>query len=161
MLDNPITGANDTDSKQSVPVPNDRPPVTAQAIASFLSDESSAPVHNFDGDKMAVWHLTAHACGPAIRSDEMAEGTVISIRYFYLHYIEMVDRKTGEVVRQPRTALIAPDMQVYGFVSVGVAQSVMQTVDSLGPGPYDPPIEVTVKTLTTRSGYRTKMLVPV
>lgn len=134
--------------------------VTAKSISAFLADPTSPPIHNFDGDAMAIWRLTAKACGQAKRLDDLQPGEKVAIRYYYLHYIEMADRATGEVINQVRTALIDDSGTVVGFVSSGVAQGVLQLVDSLGPGPYTPPIEVTVAETRTRSGFRMLSIIP-
>ena len=134
--------------------------VDAKAIAAFLANEASPPIHNFSGDAMAVWRLTAKATGLTLKSDDIVAGAAIGIKYFYMHYVEMVAREGDKINSVVRTALIDADGTAYSFVSTGVAQGIMQLVQSLGSGPYDPAVRVQLQEIRTRHGHRTLLLVP-
>jgi hypothetical protein len=132
----------------------------AAIVARFLTDATAAPVHNFTGSDMDIWRLTAVATGPALRADDAAKLDGISIRYWYMHHVELGNRDTDDKTQTIRTAIIDWEGTVYAFVSAGVAMSIAALVSALGNGPYDKAVRVKVQEIRTRSGFRTLSLVP-
>lgn len=118
-----------------------------------------AIVHNFDGDKMAQYRLTALATGGACQKfDDMPEGG-IDLRYWFCHRVEMV-AKTGEIITPIRTCVIDRNGAAYSFVSDGLARE-LDTLRSLfGDGPYTDPMQIKVSKIKTRSGGHTYSMGP-
>lgn len=111
-------------------------------------------VNNFDGDPRKRVRLLTQATGPKDLTSEELETRVFQMRYWAVHTVEMVDRKSGEVTKNLRVVLISPTGEVVAFVSQGVVQSLGFFVSELGPGPYDPPLPVRVKAGRTAANMR-------
>lgn len=135
-----------------IPVNQESRVLSAQEAFSRAGD----CLHNFDGDKMQVWKLSALATGPQCLSADDCANRVIKIRYWYVHRIEMVNKETGEVMTPMRVVLIDSDGNAFGFVSNGVFQSLSQLVNIVGRGPYDPPLELRI--VSTKLASKRSML---
>jgi hypothetical protein len=135
-------------------------PCKFRKIEDVLAVEGGdAIVHNFDGDKMAQYRLTALATGGACQPYESMPPDGIDLRYWFCHRVEMV-AKTGEIITPIRTALIDKSGAAYSFVSDGVARE-LDTLRSLfGEGPYTDPMPIKVGKIKTRSGGYTYVMGP-
>jgi hypothetical protein len=140
----------------------DEPIVTGKfrKIEEILAEQGGeAIVHNFDGDKMAQYRLTALATGGACKPFEAIPETGIDLRYWFCHRVEMV-AKTGEIITPIRTALVDKSGAAYSFVSDGIARE-LDTLRSLfGEGPYTDPMPIKVGKIKTRSGGYTYVMGP-
>jgi hypothetical protein len=143
------------------PVPASVNVVLPADVAAFMKDTSHLAVHNFTGDQMRIYQMTALATSGGIRSKDIPPDAVVSVKHWYMHWIEMMNGNTGDTQDQIRVALITPANEVYGFVSSGIAQAVLQMVEAFGVKPFDPPIDVNVKRMETRRGMTMLTLVPV
>lgn len=117
--------------------------------------------HNFDGDKLAVWKLTALACGSTVKGFDDLPKDPIVVKYYYAHPVEMTDDKTGEIRETIRCVLITTDNQAYGFVSDGIALDLARLANVFGNRPFDPPIPLKVSVVKTRQGFRMYKIDPV
>jgi len=135
--------------------------ITPSDVAAFMKDPSHPSVHNFVGNKMRIYQMTALATAGGIRSRDIPPDAVLAVKHFYMHWVEMQNSSTGDAQDQIRVALITADNEVYGFVSTGVAQAVLQMVEVFGVVPFDPPLEVQVRRMETRRGMTMLTLVPV
>ena len=117
-----------------------------------------AAVNNFDGTPINRWDLELLSTGAdCLKGSEMI-GEKIRIKYYYLHRVELADQHTGEIISTIRTVLISPDRIAVAFISEGIAKSLYSTITHLGKGPYDPPLEVSVRQISTGSGRRYYLL---
>jgi hypothetical protein len=130
-------------------------------VAAFMKDVAHLAVHNFTGDQMRIYQMTALATSGGIRSRDIPPDAIVPVKHWYMHWIEMQNSSTGDAQDQIRVALITPTNEVYGFVSTGIAQAVLQMVEAFGVKPFHPPIEVYVKRMETRRGMTILTLIPV
>jgi len=135
--------------------------ITVANVSAFMKDVAHPAVHNFTGDAMRVYQMTALATAGGIRSRDIPPDAVIAVKHWYMHWIEMQNSSTGDSQDQIRVALITPTNEVYGFVSTGIAQSLLLAVESFGVKTFNPPLQVTVKRQETRRGMTMLTLVPV
>lgn len=131
-----------------------------QAIGEFLGVTGSLSLDNFDGNEEQKWMLESVAVdGETIKSNKIVNG-VIPVKYFYLHKVEIVDEKTGEVNQCTRTVLIDPDGVAYSFVSGGIAMCVIRMAKRFGRKPFDPARRMMVRSRPTKDGKSMLVLVP-
>jgi hypothetical protein len=133
----------------------------SKRFADFTANEGSPPIHNFSGTPMQIYQLTALACGPSIKGDDIKPDDVIPVSYFYCHWVDFTDPKTNTSKPGIRTAVITTDRTVYSFSAGGVVSSIQQMIDAFGGKMFDPPIQVKRIEQRTRAGFRTTMLVPI
>lgn len=131
------------------------------AFALVFGDQESSDVHNFDGDDLRQWQLSA-LCkgGDVIKVDEIL-GQPIEVKYVYCHKVQVTGRTPGEIDDAVRTCLITPDNKVYACVSNGVASDACTMLKRFKLKPFDPPIKLAVKAVATRGGRKTWTLSPV
>jgi hypothetical protein len=146
-------GRPDTPASTNLLLPKD--------VAEFMRDPTHTAVHNFVGSKMQIFQMTALATAGGIRAKDLANDHVIKVRLWYMHWVEMESRQGGTTSDNIRTALIDVNNEVYGFVSAGIAQSVLMIAESFGCIPYNPPIEMMVRKMETRKGMNMLTLIPV
>jgi hypothetical protein len=129
-------------------------------ISDILAQENGdAIVHNFDGDKMAQYRLTALATGGACVSFEEMP-TPFDLKYWFCHRVEMVAQGSGEFITPIRTVLISKTGQAVSFVSDGIARE-LDTLRSLfGEGPYTDPMPIAVTKIATRAKTTTYTMGP-
>lgn len=160
MTDKETLAAIASGDYQSLSSPSNPIDSAKERFAHFIRNPGSPPIHNFDGDQRQQYMLAALACSNVIKSDEVGPDDVIPVRYFYMHWVEMVAKTGGEINSNIRTVIIDPERNCYGFVSGGVVNSVEQMVGAFGMQPFNPPIAVKKVEQKTRQGFRTVMLVP-
>lgn len=74
------------------------------------------------------------------------------------HPVAVTDEETGEILMAVRLVLIAPDGQTAACCSAGAVRSATAIIQLYGQPPWDPPLYLTVKQVTTRKGRRTFVL---
>lgn len=151
-------------------VTTSRPPSTGEVVirdvgmgemSQLLGSGSVLEVSNFDGTPMERWELSSLATdGESVKSGESVNKE-IEVKYFYMHKVDIVDKKTGEVNSCVRTVLIDPDRTCYSFVSAGVAMSVYRMCMQFGKLPFNPPLKVRVESRAVGGGQKMLVLVPV
>lgn len=115
--------------------------------------------HNFTGDRMTVWRLKALAQSGADKGGSVA-GEVVPVKWWYVQQVQIFDDATRESIDAFRCVLMRPDTTSIAFVSTGVLRSLQSMVEAIGPGPYDPAINVVIKQDETRRGRRVYSIVP-
>lgn len=119
----------------------------------------AAIVHNFDGDKVAQYRLTALATGGACVSfDEMPNP--FDLKYWFCHRVDMVAQKSGEIITPIRTVLIDKSGKAVSFVSDGIAKELDTLRSIFGDGPYTEPMQVRLQRIKTRAGTFTYSMGP-
>jgi hypothetical protein len=138
-----------------------RPDVPAfRKIEDILAtDNGAAIIHNFDGDKMDQYRLTAIATGGACQPFEAIPVDGLDLKYWFCHRAEMVS-KTGEIITPVRTVLIDKGGNAFSFVSDGIARELDTLRTLFGDGPYTDPMKVKVSKIKTRSGGHTYCMGP-
>lgn len=130
-------------------------------MSQLLGSETVMEVSNFDGTPLDRWELSSLATdGESIKSGDSI-GKEIPVKYFYMHKVDIADKKTGEVNSCVRTVLIDPDRTCYSFVSSGVAMSVYRMCKQFGKQPFNPPLTVRVESRKVGGGQKMLVLVPV
>lgn len=119
------------------------------------------PIHNFTGDKMNVYRMSALASSPAVVRGTDERDRVIAPQYFYVHMLEMVNEKTGEMTEAARTVIFDRDGKAYGFMSWGVLDSLDAIVNAFGPTDWPADLRVKVVESKTRKGMNIISLVPI
>jgi hypothetical protein len=120
-----------------------------QDLTTFRSKLSA--IHNFDVGPLEAWKLTAFAAGPGCRPGKEILGQTFPLRYWFLHQVG-IQQEDGEIVQVIRTVLFDPSGNAYSFSSEGVYASLKLLIQSMGDGPYDPPLSIVVREKSVRSG---------
>lgn len=115
---------------------------------------------NFDGQGMGrmafISKVTQEKC---INADESLNQQ-IAMRYWFVHEIELMNEKSGELRTVVRTVIVDDHGTAYQFVSDGVYSSLRTFVSIMGPGPYEPPLMVMPKQGNSKGGRRYFYLQP-
>lgn len=130
-------------------------------IADVLDGENQPSFSNFTGDKLAVYRLTALACGALCQKPETMPAEGIDLRFWYCHRVEMVAQNGGEVITPIRTVLIDKKGNAWGFVSDAMPKELDTLRQVFGEGPYSDPLLIKVSKITTRKGFSTYTIAPV
>lgn len=136
-------------------------PACGKTILSYLTDDKQPNFHNFVGTKMEQYKLTALACGGSAKGFDDFPPEGIDLKYYFCHMVEMVNKKTGEVIDACRIALIDKDDNVYSFVSDNLSRELDTLRSFFGNGPYIEPMIIVVEKIKTRSGMSTYVIKPV
>lgn len=136
-------------------------PACGKTILSYLTDDKQPNYHNFIGSKMEQYKLTALACGGSAKGFDDFPPAGIDLKYYFCHMVEMVNRKTGEVIDACRIALIDKQDNVYSFVSDNLSRELDTLRSFFGNGPYLDDMVITVEKIKTRSGMSTYVIKPV
>ena len=129
-------------------------PIAAPAVSlPEFRTGNGAIRHNFDGDKMSQWRLSSMATnGQSMNFDDLDDGK-FTIKYWYVHTAQVTRQETGELIDVPRVVLMSGDHRSVAFMSVGVMESLMQLVEFMGGGPYDPALTVQFRKIKTPAGF--------
>jgi hypothetical protein len=123
--------------------------------------DGETPIHNFQGEGLEKWQFLARMTGSDTLKSNDAIGKMVDPTLWYVHLIEMEDKKTGELTMQPRVAIMARGGQVYSFVSWGIVDALDTLREVFGDGPYDERVKFTVEQVNTRGGNRTFAFKPI
>lgn len=131
------------------------------AIEGVFGTLGGRVLHNFEGDKVAVWRQTAIATGPDVKgiADVPPEG--IEIQNFYVHSIELDGPTPGEFTEAIRCVLVDPQGNAYGFVSNFLARDLAKMIAVFGIAPWKPPIKCKVRQNKGKAGHTFYTIVPV
>lgn len=83
-----------------------------------------------------------------------------SLSMFHMQWVHDVNGRDGELTSFVRTCCVMPDGKVLKFGSGGVADSMRSIIRTFGFGPYDPPLNLEIRKMKARNGYRI-VLIPV
>lgn len=92
-----------------------------------------------------------------LRPDKVI-GTIVEVTRLFFHAVEINDVEGGEIIQAIRAVLILADEQTLSFTSEGALKSLRVLCQLRGAGPYNPPLSLRVRQLTTRAGRRTYAL---
>lgn len=135
-----------------------------QIRCTQLADEQielGAFVCNWDYEDATNARLLFLAEVPATAKGDDLAGMEILVKYWICTKIEIPDRQDGGMVDVVRTTLIGPDDEILSTLSHGILRSVDLMRKTFGDQPYDPPIRMVVKGVSTGTGSDMLMLVPV
>jgi hypothetical protein len=76
----------------------------------------------------------------------------IKVTDYVAHEVDLTSKETGEIVTCTRLVLIDVDGSTYQCVSSTLLRSIQTVAYAFGPPPWNPPLEMTVK--TRRNGER-------
>ena len=134
------------------PTPQELTPTDASSeLANFESSPSS--IHNFDGDALQNWRLTAFATGGSCRDGYTIIGQNFALKYWFCHGVEFI-KEDGSKVKAIRTVLMDATGDAYGFVSEGVYESLRLLVQHLGESPKLWPVNIVVTSVDRKGGHR-------
>lgn len=129
----------------------------ANNLEGLLPQQS---LHSFGGDKANVWKMMAKGQNGSSPGKELSPDATIALQHYYMHRVTLVNAKTGEITTPIRTVLYDANGDMWHFVSDGIANAVAQMIQAFGTGEFNPPVNVKVKKITTRSGMSTMSLIP-
>lgn len=131
------------------------------AIKEVFGTLGGAVLHNFQGDKVAVWRQTALATGPDVNGIDNIPPDGINVQNFYVHPVELDGKTEGEIVDAIRSVLITPEGVAYGFVSNFLARDLARMISVFGIAEWNPPIKVKVRSNKGKNGHKFYTIVPV
>lgn len=129
-------------------------------IQEALGGSGLPVLHNFQGSKLDIWRQATRATGPDVSSIADNLGERISVKWFYVHRVSILNDQTGEINTPCRCVLISPDRKQFACVSDQVARDLFGIIQTFGMGPFDPAIDVQIVEVKTRKGFRCYRLVP-
>lgn len=120
--------------------------IVGQPTSDILGDFNDKPaaIHNFQGDPMEIWKLTAFATGPSCGEGKKIIGQSFALTHWFAHEVELI-QDDGEIIRAPRTVLFDESGNAWGFVSEMLFNSLRLMVQSIGPGPWENPPRVMIR----------------
>ncbi len=131
-----------------------------RGLSEFRSENGQgAAIHNFVGDPYEVWQKVSYATGAGCKPGHELVDQTFPLSYWFIHEVSINNPEKGPQ-RCVRTVLLDPSGNAYGFVSNGVYDSLRLMVASIGEGPYDPPIPITIRSRDKASGRRIYTLEP-
>ena len=133
---------------------------TPAIMEQVLGSLGEAAFHNFTGTPLEVWGQIAKATGPDTMPADKKVNSVIRLVKFYCHKVMIQGPTSGEYTDAVRVVLIDSDDQQYAFVSDGVAGDLARLISAFGMGPYNPPIQITVRPFRTRKGFNSFTIQP-
>jgi hypothetical protein len=131
------------------------------AIKEVFGTLGGQVLHNFQGDKVAIWRQTALATGPDVKTIDDIPADGIEVSHFYVHPVELDGPSEGEIVSAIRSVLITPEGVAYGFVSNFLARDLARMISVFGIGEWSPPIRVKVRSNKGKNGHKFYTIVPV
>lgn len=131
-----------------------------QLLRETFGDTALPQLHNFSGSPQEIWRATAKATGPDVMNVDQLKGESFRIRHFFVHGIMLADPRSGKREPAIRSVLIDPDGKQLAVVSSGVAKDLAGIIQTFGMDAYDPPIEVHVVSVPTRSRFTVYRLIP-
>jgi hypothetical protein len=96
----------------------------------------------------------------SVKGDDLV-GTEIDVAYWICTRIEIPDRQDNTMVPVVRSVLIGPNDEIVSTLSHGIIKSIDLMRRTFGDKPYNPPIRMVVKGVSTGTGSDMLMLVPV
>jgi hypothetical protein len=98
--------------------------------------------------------------GEALHGGDLINADFL-IRDYIAHPVDLTNEETGEVVSAVRMLLLHESHPPIAFVSLGILKSMGRLAWMLGrEPPFDPPVLVRLKQVSTRGARRTFKLVP-
>jgi len=126
----------------------------------LIGDKAIPAIHNFTGDGMAQWRMTALATNGQHGDIKDAIGKEIKLRHFYAHAVQLNGDTPGEIVDAVRTVLFDVEGRSWAFVSEGIAAGLAQLIQVIGFGPWSDPPVIKVVEGQTRAKRRFYSIVP-
>jgi hypothetical protein len=153
--------ANDASNEVSEAQNRQNPTPAPGKTIRFRLQNGEGPFHNFVGDTQELWRFIAKMTGGDSIKGADCLGSIIELKHYYVHNIEMENRNTGELITVPRTALMDSEGKVYTFVSNGIVDAIDTIRSIFGDGPYASNVKFKVISVRTRIGSTTYSIVPV
>jgi Phage Single-stranded DNA-binding protein len=135
---------------QNLPAVQTNQPMSIEAVLRLPG--APAYMTNAKGTPREVYKIMSQAQSASAADRDRARTEPFLATYYVCHLVEMTDDRTGELLNLPRTVFVAPDGSAVPFVSMGVMDSLELLVASLGAGPWDPPLKLSVRESKTRKG---------
>lgn len=143
--------------------PNPEQPMDADEPRDLVNfkdpDRAPAAIHNFVGTPQEIWERLSFSKGASCRDGSEMIDQTFPLSYWMVHEVHP-KRDNGETVKAIRTVLMDQRGTAYGFTSNGVYDSLRDLVQSMGPGPYDPPVNITVRQRERPGGRRVYTIEP-
>lgn len=127
-------------------------PDQQQTLQALLGQVGRQALHNFKGEPIEVWRKTAQATGPNCIEGRTIAGKEFPLVEFYMHPVQVVSQRDGEIIDAVRTVLFDKGGTAYSFVSETINQGMAQLFGVNGFGPWEPPLMIRVTMGTSRSG---------
>lgn len=125
------------------------------SMAELIGFAGRKSFDNFPGEALERMELEMQAQSSEIGSLRDNRDRTIAIKYWYVHPVEMIDTKTGNVEEGCRSVVITPSGEAFSAVSMGVAKSLCMLFKYFGSGPLP---ELCVFKIIEKQGKRGKFL---
>lgn len=113
---------------------------------------------NLDDRRPENQALLMKALNEADLTADDVMGQVIGVEAFLCQPVRLMDKATGLLRWCPRVVLFLQGGMTVGFVSVGVVKSLQTIVRWKGAGPWNPPVVVNLRQITTAEKRRLYVL---
>lgn len=131
--------------------------VVGAGVIESLSDSQEILFNSLPNatrrDQLATYNLIAGESASLM--DHLKEP--IQVRDLVIHKMDQIDAETGERSEMIRIILVDAEGCSYSAVSIGVLNCLKKMIKLVGPPTWDPPIELTPRTVRTAAG-RTLLL---
>jgi hypothetical protein len=136
-------------------------PVSVQELAKRDAERNGSGriiLCTFDLETRAGKVRAFNSIGGSALSLSDHVGEVIGLRNVIAHTIELTNEATGEMVNHVRTVIEGSDGAFYAAVSEGIVNSLRKLFGIFGMPPYDPPLFVRARSVTTRKSFKVLVL---
>lgn len=136
-------------------------PPGGNQLINANGDDGPRYMTNFKGEGIERWMFISKVTQEKGVKGIEAKNKPIDLVFWYVHEVEIMNERTGELVPAIRTVLVDDKGVCYPFASEGVYNGLRLLVHHMGMGPYiERPVRVVVKEGDTRHGRRYYYLEP-
>lgn len=143
-------------------------PARQRAVQVLSLLKTLSPEHNgqlaigsFDPTDPANLQKAVEADLPADYDRTELEGQIITCQHWFARYAENIASEGEEPRPGVRVTIWTPDGERFTFAGVIAVKCWERIVSLIGPGPYDPPLRLTVQSFQLKNGRHTYGVVPV
>ena len=127
-------------------------------LATDLGNPDYGLWTSLDRTKVGDQAIMVKCLGTADKRSDDVLNTIISVRHILAHNVDLSDSATGEITPSVRIVFFLMDGTTVGTVSKGIFSSVQAITSIVGMPPYDTGLNVRIKPVATRNGFKTLVL---
>lgn len=132
--------------------------VRQSSMASDLGNTDKGMWTSLDRSNPKDQPIMIRCLGTADKRSDDVLNTVLTIKHVLAHNVDLTDSATGEVTPSVRIVLVTMEGETIGTVSKGIFSSLQSITSIVGQPPWVNGIQLMIKPVKTRSGFRTLVL---